>query len=297
MARSMASPVQISLRYIGPEVDTGEMDVNEVATALQGFASAYSKVAARVAPEAHQQLKVTAIRESSFDLFIAAALVLTQSGDMIEKIETVTNAAKYTFRLVTEVMNLKKHTKAQPYTTQINGNNHSITVINAEKVECTISLPAFEMYREKLLDPDLNKITAPLREGRVEEAQLKDEEEGGPEARIKSDEREYFRPSIDTTKQEREVRGTLVSLNKETNRGTFKFGNGSTARYAYVGDNKERFHHDFSLKGPVSVIADVAFDENLTPIHLDIRSVEPTQTMLDLRPQPPSRLIELPEEE
>lgn len=277
----MADPIRVNFRYTGPEVDNGEMDVDEVVTALQGFAGAYGKVATQIAPEANYQLKLTAIRKSSFDLFIAAAIYMAQGGDTFETVKSVVNAAKFTFQVVTEVVGLKKHTKSQPYTTHVEGTRGDVTIINAEKIEFTVSLPAFEMYREKLLDSDLEKITAPLSEGRIDAAELT-EEEHGVGVTISSSERSYFRQPTATSKEDLQVTGTLVSLNKETNRGTFKFGDGKTTRYSFTGPNKDRFHSDFSHKGPVRANATVSFDENLTPVHLDIQSVEPTQLRLGM---------------
>lgn len=275
----MADPISVSFRYRGPEVDTGEMNIDEVVMALQGFAGAYGKVAAHIAPEANYQLKVTAIQKSSFDLFIAAAIFLDRSGDAFETVKSVVNAARYAFQVVAEVVGLKKHTKSQPYTTRVEGTRGDVTVINAEKFELTVSMPAFEMYREKLLDSDLGKITAPLSEGRIDAAELTEEEQG-IQVTIASSERGYFREPTQTSKVEMQVTGTLVSLNKETNRGTFKFGDGKTARYLFAGPNKDQFHADFSHKGPVRANAMVSFDENMAPIHLDIQSLEPMQMRL-----------------
>src|ERR1700691_1238111 len=68
----MAESIRISLRYHGPEVDAGEMNVDDVIKALQGFSGAYMKVSSEIAPDARQELKVTAIRNESFDLIVVA---------------------------------------------------------------------------------------------------------------------------------------------------------------------------------------------------------------------------------
>src|ERR1700722_18362352 len=78
----MAESIRISLRYHGPEVDAGEMDVDDVIKALQGFSGAYMKVSTEIAPDARQELKVTAIRNESFDLIVVAGLYLATSGDL-----------------------------------------------------------------------------------------------------------------------------------------------------------------------------------------------------------------------
>jgi len=145
----MADTIHVTLRYIGPDVDKGEMDIDEVVAALQGFSSAYGKVVAEVAPESRHQLKVTALRESSFDVIIAATIIISQAGDTFEIAKSIVNAAKYTFRLITEVVTLKKHTRSEQYVTRVDGTRGDVTVINAEKVEINVSLPAFEIYRSK----------------------------------------------------------------------------------------------------------------------------------------------------
>ena len=278
----MAEPLRISLRYRGPEVDSGEMDINEVVEALQGFSGAYGKVASEVAPDSTHQLRVAAIRESSFDVFIIAAIYLSQHADVLKTIETVTDAAKYVFGMVTAVIGLKKHTKGQPYNVNVKGNNNTVVVLNSDNVELHVPLESFELFKSGLIDRDLNKIVAPLRPNSIEVAELRSEGEKPIEATITSAEREYFRPSSVVTMNENEIVGTLISLNKKTNRGTFEFGNDASVRYHYTGEDKDQFHKDFSRKGPVRVTAVVEFDENLTPLHLEIKRVEPLQSELKL---------------
>lgn len=278
----MADPIHVALRYAGPEVDAGEMDVNEVVGALQGFSGAYGKVAAEIAPEANYQLKVTAIREGSFDLFISAAIVVSATGP-IETVKFIADAAKFAFRIVTDVIGLKKHTRGQQFTTHIDGVKGSVTIINADRIEMTVEMPAFEMFRQKLLDSDLAKITAPLSEGRIDEARLTEvEDQTG--VSVSAAERPYFRESSTISKEPQTVVGTLVSLNKKTNRGTFEFGDGRTVRYHYIGREHDSFHADFAQKGSVRAIATVEFDENLVPVHMDIERVEARQIALPLTP-------------
>jgi len=282
----MAESIRISLRYHGPEVDAGEMNVDDVIRALQGFSGAYIKISSWIAPDARQELKVTAIKNESFDLIVLAGLYLASTGDLFEKIDASINVAKFAFGLFADVIGLKKHTKQLPYTARVDGDGNNVTIINAENVTMTVPLPAFEMYREKLLDNDLAKITNPLSQGRITEAELREEAEEGIGVTINNGEREYFTPESEvTTIKEQEVTGTLVSLNKKSNRGTFEFGNGHTARYLFVGDDKDAFHRDFAHKGPVKVTADIEFDENLTPMYLAIKRVSPSQMRLGL-PEP-----------
>jgi hypothetical protein len=76
----MAEFIRISLRYHGPNIDGGKMDVGDVIKALQGFSGAYIKVSSEIAPDARQKLKVTAIRNASFNLIDLAALYIVSAG-------------------------------------------------------------------------------------------------------------------------------------------------------------------------------------------------------------------------
>ncbi len=280
----MEDAIPISLRYDGPDVAAGEMDVAEVVSALQGFSGAYAKVASDIAPDAYHQLKVTAVREGSFDLLIAAGMYISQAGGL-ETIKSALEAAKAAFEVITGVISLKKHTEGQPYEFNINGKNNTVNVLNIGKVEISIPVKVFETFVSKRIDEDISKIVDPLRGGHVDIAELKQDGVEDSKVRIESSEKGYFAQKSDTTSRELEVSGTLISLNKKTNRGTFEFGNGKTARYLFIGEDKDRFHRDFSLKGQVKVRADVTFDEYLIPVHLDIKNVERVQLRLDLPDQ------------
>ena len=82
-----------------------------------------------------------------------------------------------------------------------------------------------------------------------------------------------------------EIVGTFVSLNKERNRGSFRLKNNRSVPYRYIGENREDFHEIFGIyEGPMRATATAEFNENLEPIHLDIKAVEPLQTTLALPP-------------
>jgi hypothetical protein len=278
----MAEPLRISFRYRGRDVDSGTMPVDEVIDALQGFSGAYGKVASRMSAQARYELRVSAITPGSFDMLILAAVYLAQNQDQLKALEAFGHVAKYVFGLIANVIRAKKHTKGLPYNVAVKGDGNTTVLINADNVDMTIPPEAIDLFREKLLDSDLNKIVAPLRPGSIESAEITaDDGSGEPiEASINSEEREFFRPISLESSKEIEIVGTLVSLNKETSRGTFKFGNNASVRYHYVGDNPDSFHADFAYKGPVRVTCTAHFDENLTPVQLDIKSVKRLQPEL-----------------
>jgi hypothetical protein len=136
------------------------------------------------------------------------------------------------------------------------------------------------LLQSKLVDGDLNKIASPLRPKGIESAKLTatDDNPFGISTMISSAERDYFRPDpLTSTTSETEVIGNLVSLNKETNRGTFRLGNKTGVSYRYIGEDPQKFHAEFSYKGPVRALCLVEFDQNLTPIHLDIKDIQRLQ--------------------
>jgi hypothetical protein len=287
----MASPMRITLRYSGRDVDNGTMPIDEVVDALQGFSGAYGKIANHLDPGETHQLRVSAIRTGSFELLIVAWAVLTQTGDQLAALETLGNATRYVLNVVAGVIGAKKHTKGQPYSVSVRGDNNTVVVVNAEGAELAIPPEAFNVFKEKLIEGDLNRIAAPLRQDSVDSAEIvADDDSHEPiEAIIRSDEREYFRPDASlVTTREIELAGLLVSLNKETNRGTFKLTNNKNVRYHYIGERPDSFHADFAYKGPVRVVCVAHFDENLELTHLEVKSVQRLQRELGFTDSSPN---------
>ena len=275
----MAEPTRITLRYRGRDVDDGTMPIEDVVDALQGFSGAYGKVATQIDPNHVHQLKVTAIRHHSFDVWIVAGMfVATQLKDL----ETITDAAKFVFRTVAHVISLKKHTRGKPYQVSVTGNNNNVLVLNADGAELAVPLDAFGIFKDRLLDADLNKIASPLRENSVDEADLIADEGTAQEleAKITSSERDYFRPDSTTIQiRDLDLVGTLVSLNKESNRGTFKLAAGNVP-YHYIGDTPEMFHSQFAHEGPVRAACKAEFDENGAIQRVDIIAAQLLQADL-----------------
>ncbi|MBZ5528675.1 MAG: hypothetical protein LAN71_12325 [Acidobacteriia bacterium] len=261
------------------------MLIDEVIDGLQGFAGAYKKTTNLISPESSYQLKISAVKPGSLELIILAWVTLGQYPEQIKTLELATRAAKHIFDLIVELISFKKHTKGQPYNISIKGDNNTVLVANLEGQEIAYSPEILDIARERLIDSDLNKIVSPLQEKHIESVEMTAEDEGGEisKATVKADEREYFRPDASIiTSKEIELIGTLISLNKETDRGMFKRGNGEGMRYKYVGENSESFHADFAYHGPVKIIGIAHFDENLTPTSLEIKSVQRLQRELPL---------------
>lgn len=295
----MPESLEISLRYSGPSVDDGTMPLNDVVDALQGFSGAYTKVANFMNPEVSPQLRVAAIKKGSFQLEILGLIVSTVAAHepQLKAVELMWHYAKYAFKVVTELIRVKKHTQGKPYTLAVKGDGNNVNVINAENVTLNVTIDTANIMKAKLVDGDLNKIATPLRKDAVQKAELvaREGQKQLEEASITSEERDFFRPEpISETAAETEMEGRLVSLNKETNRGTFKLNKTDSVPYHYIGKDKESFHADFSYKGPVRATCVAHYDENNELISIDIKSVERLQGSFQFPEVTVARTIEPP---
>lgn len=269
-------------------MDDGTMPIRLVAEALEGFSGSYRKTAIYLSGnEDIPELRVSAPKQGSFDLFVIAAMALTQDpAQLASTAAKIWDFAEHIFHIVSGVMNLKKHVKAQPYTISVKGDNNQVAVINAEKVELLIPPQALEVFQSKLIDRELDRIVDPLRPNRIDKAELSVEDK--VTTVVTSDERKYFLPDAsDTTTKSDELVGFLISLNKEHKRGTFKMQGGKTVPYHFVGEDDDQFRLDFSYKGPVRVKGVVDYDAEGNPIHVAVAEVERLQGELPF-PEPTS---------
>lgn len=269
--------ITFKLRYHGRDVDDGTMAINDVTEALEGFAGAYTKVGAFLNfPDVN--LRVSTPQRSSFEIAVLASII-AQHHAQFQNIDQAWDWAKRIFNIVKDVMNLKKQTKGQPYKIEVSGDNNVINIITAENVVVPITRETLEIHQKKIIDRDVEKIVEPLRPHRIESAELALGDK--VEVTVTAEERKYFQPDIVVfTEKPDEAVGTLLSLSKQTNRGTFEMQNGAHVSYHYAGDDKYKFYTDFSYKGVVRVSGTIEFDANNKPLHIEINSVERLQTEL-----------------
>jgi hypothetical protein len=285
----MAGPLRISLKYRGRNVDDGTMAIDEVIEALGGFSGAYGKVASSVDSSSQHQLRVSAVEVGSFELQIFAVVTLpylVQYADKIEAVHKIADAAKYVFGLVTGVMKAKKHIQGRHYETKLEGNNNTLVVVNADKIEMAIPPAVMDLIASRLIDGDLKKIAEPLEPERIEAVDVTAEDDSGQSIgeSINTNEKDYFAVTPSEVRvEETEVIGKLISLNKERNKGTLKLRNNVNVPYRFVGEDREQFHADFSHKGEVKIrgIAELS-GEDLSVLRIDIKSVHPIQERLQL---------------
>jgi hypothetical protein len=115
-----------------------------------------------------------------------------------------------------------------------------------------------------------------LRPNRIDSAELALDDED--KLTVTAEERKYFQPDIVVfTEKPDEAVGTLLSLSKQTNRGTFEMQNGVHVPYRFIGEDKYSFYSDFSYKGVVRVSGTIEYDANNKPLQIEINAVQRLQ--------------------
>jgi hypothetical protein len=117
--------VQIVLKYAGNDVDDGTMPIQDVVSALQGFSSAYARIANRYDPKEQHQIRISAISRSSFALLILAWA--TENPDVLIKGSAA--AVQWIVGTIVKVIDLKKAAKGKPpISIAVNGSNNTVIV-------------------------------------------------------------------------------------------------------------------------------------------------------------------------
>jgi predicted regulator of Ras-like GTPase activity (Roadblock/LC7/MglB family) len=175
--------VRVALRYKGPDVESGTMPAEDVISALQGFAGAYSKIAAQSDPETQHQLRVVAIKTSSFELAIGAAVLIVASDPTVQ-LKTAGLVYKTTSWIVKTIgvlIDAKRISKGKPLNIKVDGKNNTVLVIGADNGGIVKLEPdQFKILESKALDGDLDKIAAPLKENSVDRVELSVSDQPSP---------------------------------------------------------------------------------------------------------------------
>lgn len=283
MCAEMAEITPVELFYDGTELEDGTVPVEDMVDALVGFSGAYAKVARRYqTPESGHRLRVVGLKKGSAKILVeviewtaknpAAAGVLATVG------MGIAGGAYKVIKDIAGVIRGKKALHGESIT------NNSYTFINSN-----IILQGVELTKEQLeylqsgeLDPDLDRLTRPLDEGRpASEFALR----SGKEELVKvtRDERAYFAQGDSSTTITRDdiwLEGTLNSHSKTSNRGMFYMITGKHIRYHYVGDDIQPLLRAYAHSGVVRALGRVTFDPNLEPISIEVRDIQLPQRTL-----------------
>lgn len=286
----MKEKVEIELQYTGTDVDDGTMSLEDMLPALQGFSSAYGKIAMLQNPDTQHKLRITGVKKGSFHILLEAWNLATQNANQLQIATNiavlgttaagVTTVAYKTVEAIIGVIKVTKHTKKQSYTERINADNQSVVITNCENVTLEVPLEVFRVYKDGLLNQDLNKIVRPLDDNKINSTTIKVRSDNSElMEKIAIEDRSFFEVEevVVTNTQEMWLTGVLNSLTKTTNRGSLYLNDGTRVPYRLSGDKPEDMYKFFIHKGAVKVRCVASLDENLKPTQIDISEIMPLQ--------------------
>jgi len=286
----MAEVTPIELFYDGSQLGDGTFPLEDMVDALVGFAGAYGKVARHYqTPESGHRIRVVGLQQGSARILVdviewttknpAAAGVLVAGGGVAVTAAGMLGTAGYKIiKDIAGVIRGKTALHGQSIT------NNSYSFVNSKIILQGVELTPtqLEYLQSRELDPDLDKLTRPLEEGRsAKEFKLRT---GKQElARVTAEERQYFEhfeSDFTTTRDDVWLEGTLNSHSKRSNRGIFITVGGKHLRYHYVSDDLQPLLRAYAYNGVVRTLGRVTFDTNLDPQAIGILDIQISQQTL-----------------
>ena len=264
------------------------MALQDVIPVLQGFSGAYERLADTENSNITHHIKLSAVQQGSADIVLEVRHWLTDNSETIVAVAgltTIGGAMAIAFPIVNkifEVIGIKKHVGADASKERISAEN-SIVVSNSNNVEITVSPRAYELYKNGTLDEDLERLTRPLQEGRINSAEFEVQADNQEtlSQRITSEDRPHFEikdPEVTTTIKETEIVATLNSLTKSTNSGYLHLQNGKRIFYRYLGDDNSKLHTIFgNYNGPVKIRCRAKLDDQLDVVSVDVLKIDRMQ--------------------
>ena len=283
----MIEQIEIHLKYEGPDVESGTMALQDVIPVLQGFSGAYERLADTENSNITHHIKLSAVQQGSADIVLDVQQWLTDNSETIVAVAgltTIAGAIAFPIvKIIFEVIGIKKHVGADASRERISADNNSIVVSNSNNVEITVSPRAYELNKNGTLDEDLELLTRPLREGRINSAEYEVQADNQEtlSQRITSEDRPHFEikdPEVTTTIKEIEIVATLNSLTKSTNSGYLHLQNGKRIFYRYLGDDNSELHSIFgNYSGPVKIRCRAKLDDQLDVVCVDVLKIDRMQ--------------------
>jgi hypothetical protein len=276
--------VQITLHYSGPDVDDGTMSVDDLVPVLQGFASAYGKIAAEKGYSTQHRLRVAGIHKGSANIILDVWETIGRNSQHLQAVGTLSAAVVGVVMLLLQVVKVKKHVKKQPYSAEVDSAAGGIAIVNSENVSLTISTEVYNLFKEKTVDGDLSRIVRPLEPERVDTSSIIVQTGAQrTEETISVTEKKYFdvASTVAANTGETWLTGTINSMTKSSNSGHVYLADGTRVHYKLVNDHPEQFYSMFQHRGPVKVRCVAQLDENLRPTNLDVFDIVPLQRSLD----------------
>lgn len=280
----MIEHIEIHLKYEGPDVQRGTMALQDVIPVLQGISGAYIRLASTEDPSFTHRITLADVRQGSADIVLEVIEWLVENKEPIAAATGLTTLAGVGYKVVKriiDVVRIKKHVGTEPSSERIVAQD-SIVIMNSGNVELVVDRPAYEAYKNGTIDKDLERLTRPLQQGRIDSAQFTVHAESQETIReaITTEDRPVFEITdlAVTSTQETELVATLNSLTKSTNSGYLYLLNEKRVFYRYIGDNASNLYAIFgSHEGAVKIRCIAELDDQLEVLSLDILQIEPLQ--------------------
>jgi hypothetical protein len=149
--------VPLILRYDGPDVDDGSMSLEDIVPVLQGFSSAYGKIAAEQGIGVQHRIRITGVAPGSANILLEVWDGLAKMADPLTSVSIRGGGAAAIVSAIVEVIKLKRHLKRKPFSEKITARN-TIAVTNSENVTIEMPITVYNVYKNQLIDSDIAKI-------------------------------------------------------------------------------------------------------------------------------------------
>lgn len=286
----MQQKIPITIHLEGAGVEDGSILVEDLVPALQGFASAYGKLASGYSQNLNHKIRVESFTPGSFFVNLYTTIVehqdALQVGANLMAVGGGGGTIAYrVIEFIVKAIRAKKHIKNQPYTQQTtnNYNNSTVVIVNAENLELEVPLEVYQIMKEKTIDADLSKLASIIDDENIEKLSIaykKDNEEISES--IDSHDKKFFDVDNEIISETRDVWVTckINTLTKSTNRGQAYLSNGSRVGFKLVAETPENLYRHFVHKGWVKMYCKAKLDENLNPVELEVFNIEDLETEL-----------------
>ncbi len=290
----MQTKVPITIHLDGTGVQDGSILIEDLVPALQGFSSAYGKIASNYSQDLNHNIRVESFKPGSFIVSLSTTILeykdaLSATADAMSIVGGVGVSGTVVYKVIDYViktLSAKKHIKNQPYTQQVNYNSGNVVIINADNVELTVPLEVYQIVKARTIDADLNKIASLIDEENIKELSITYERDGEIVSEtIDTDSKKYFDMDDKVVSETKDswITCKINSLTKTTNRGQAYLPDGTRVGFKLAGETPDNLYKHFAHKGWVKMYCKVKLDESLKPIELDVYDIQQIENELPFK--------------